>query len=182
MNDFSMLDEIEKYLLEIFENKAKSIENKQRFYERILKKIEQLEGEEKTFLLLKMFLKKMFDFKNIIDNELYKKEFLEFSKRYSITRIEFENIFESAKIENEKEYYDSPAIKKIVLEIKGKLPIISARVYNIHLGLFTKSNAEELSLKEYSSLTGEDYCTLKKILKNAQKLIAKKFQRRVSKW
>ena len=62
------------------------------------------------------------------------------------------------------------------------MPIISARVYNIHLGLFTKSNAEELSLKEYSSLTGEDYCTLKKILKNAQKLIAKKFQRRVSKW
>ena len=47
MSEFSMLDEIEKYLLEIFENKAKSIENKQRFYERILKKIEQLEGEEK---------------------------------------------------------------------------------------------------------------------------------------
>ena len=146
-----------------------------------MKKIEQLEGEEKTFLLLKMFLKKMFDFKNEIENELYKKEFLEFAKRFLITRNEFENIFESAKIENEKEYYDSPAIKKIVLEIKGKLPIISARVYNIHLGLFTKSNAEELSLKEYSSLTGEDYCTLKKILKNAQKLIAKKFQRRVSK-
>jgi predicted mannosyl-3-phosphoglycerate phosphatase (HAD superfamily) len=53
-----------------------------------------------------MFLKKMFDFKNIIDNELYKKEFMEFSKRDSITRIEFENIFESAKIENEKEYYE----------------------------------------------------------------------------
>ena len=47
---------------------------------------------------IKMFLKKMFDFKNIIDNELYKKEFMEFSKRYSITRIEFENIFENAKI------------------------------------------------------------------------------------
>ena len=128
-----------------------------------------------------MFLKKMFDFKNIIDNELYKKEFMEFSKRYLITRIEFENIFESAKIENEKEYYHSPAIKKIVLEIKGKLPTISARVYNIHLGFFTKANTEELSLKEYSSLTGEDYGTLKIILKNAQKLIAKKFQRRVSK-
>lgn len=42
MSEFSMLDEIEKYLLEIFENKVKSIENKQRFYERILKKIEQL--------------------------------------------------------------------------------------------------------------------------------------------
>ena len=45
-------------------------------------------------------------------------------------------------IENEKEYYDSPAIKKIVLEIKGKLPTISARVYNIHLGLFTKAKEE----------------------------------------
>ena len=147
-----------------------------------MKKIEQLEGEEKTFLLLKMFLKKMFDFKNEIENELYKKEFLEFAKRFLITRNEFENIFESAKIENEKEYYDSPAIKKIVLEIKGKLPTISARVYNIHLGFFTKANTEELSLNEYSSLTAEDYGTLKIILKNAQKLIAKKFQRRVSKW
>ena len=145
------------------------------------KKSDQLEGEEKIFFQIKMFLKKMFDFKNIIDNELYKKEFMEFSKRYLITRIEFENIFESAKIENEKEYYDSPAIKKIVLEIKGKLPTISARVYNIHLGFFTKANTEELSLNEYSSLTAEDYGTLKIILKNAQKLIAKKFQRRVSK-
>ena len=107
---------------------------------------------------------------------------MEFSKRYLITRIEFENIFESAKIENEKEYYDSPAIKKIVLEIKGKLPTISARVYNIHLGFFTKANTEELSLNEYSSLTAEDYGTLKIILKNAQKLIAKKLQRRLSKW
>ena len=109
----------------------------------------------------------MFDFKNIIDNELYKKEFMEFSKRYSITRIEFENIFESAKIKNEKEYYDSPAIKKIVLEIKVELPTITARVYNINLVLFTKVNGGKLSLKEYSSLTGEDYITLKKILKNA---------------
>ena len=66
------------------------------------KKSDQLEGEEKIFFQIKMFLKKMFDFKNIIDNELYKKEFMEFSKRYSITRIEFENIFESAKIKNEK--------------------------------------------------------------------------------
>ena len=146
-----------------------------------MKKIEQLEGEEKTFLLLKMFLKKMFDFKNEIENELYKKEFLEFTKRFLITRNEFENIFENAKIEKEKEYYESPEIKKIVLEIKGKLPTISARVYNIHLGFFTKANTEELSLKEYSSLTAQDYGTLKIILKNAQKLIAKKFQRRVSK-
>ena len=63
------------------------------------KKSDQLEGKEKIFFQIKMFLKKMFDFKNIIDNELYKKEFMEFSKRYLITRIEFENIFEIEKIE-----------------------------------------------------------------------------------
>ncbi|MGJ0332006.1 hypothetical protein NG751_08980 [Aliarcobacter cryaerophilus] len=167
MNDFSMLDEIEKYLLEIFGDKINALENKQIFYEKVLKKSDQFEGEEKIFFQIKVFLKNMFDFKNIIDNELYKKEFMEFSKRYSITRIEFENIFESAKIKNEKEYYDSPAIKKIVLEIKGELPTITARVYNINLVLFTKVNGGKLSLKEYSSLTGEDYITLKKILKNA---------------
>ena len=70
------------------------------------KKSDQLEGKEKIFFQIKMFLKKMFDFKNIIDNKKKKKEFMEFSKRDSITRIEFENIFESAKIENEKVYYD----------------------------------------------------------------------------
>ena len=95
MNDFSTLDEIEKYLIEIFGNKINALENKQRVYEKVLKKSDQLEGggEEKIFFQIKMFLKKMFDFKNIIDNELYKKEFMEFSKRYSITIIEFENIF-----------------------------------------------------------------------------------------
>ena len=31
-------------------------------------------------------------------DELYKKEFLEFTKRFLITRNEFENIFENAKI------------------------------------------------------------------------------------
>ena len=34
------------------------------------KKSDQLEGKEKIFFQIKMFLKKMFDFKNIIDNEL----------------------------------------------------------------------------------------------------------------
>ena len=35
MNDFSMLDEIEKYLLEIFGDKINALENKQRFYEKV---------------------------------------------------------------------------------------------------------------------------------------------------
>ena len=42
MNDFSMLDEIEKYLLEIFDDKINALENKQIFYEKVLKKSDQL--------------------------------------------------------------------------------------------------------------------------------------------
>ena len=34
MNDFSMLDEIEKYLLGIFGGNTNVLENKQRFYEK----------------------------------------------------------------------------------------------------------------------------------------------------
>ncbi len=44
MNDFSTLDEIEKYLIEIFGNKINALENKQRVYEKVLKKSDQLEG------------------------------------------------------------------------------------------------------------------------------------------
>ena len=76
MNDFSTLDEIEKYLIEIFGNKINALENKQRVYEKVLKKSDQLEMKENIFFQIKVFLKKMFDFKNIIDTELYKKEFM----------------------------------------------------------------------------------------------------------
>ena len=34
MSEFSMLDEIEKYLLEIFGDKTNALEIKQRFYEK----------------------------------------------------------------------------------------------------------------------------------------------------
>ena len=44
MNDFSTLDEIEKYLIEIFGNKINALENKQRVYEKVLKKSDQIEG------------------------------------------------------------------------------------------------------------------------------------------
>ena len=76
MNDSSTLDEIEKYLIEIFGNKINALENKQRVYEKVLKKSDQLEMKENIFFQIKVFLKKMFDFKNIIDTELYKKEFM----------------------------------------------------------------------------------------------------------
>ena len=38
MNDFSILDEIEKYLLGIFGDNTNVLENKQRFYEKFKKK------------------------------------------------------------------------------------------------------------------------------------------------
>ena len=49
MNDFSMLDEIEKYLLEIFGDKINALENKQIFYEKVLKKVINLKGKKKYF-------------------------------------------------------------------------------------------------------------------------------------
>ena len=55
MNWFSTLHEIEKYLLEIFDDKINALENKQRFYEKVLKKSDQLEGEEKIFFQIKYF-------------------------------------------------------------------------------------------------------------------------------
>ncbi len=76
MNDFSTLDEIEKYLIEIFGNKINALEHKQRVYEKVLKKSDQLEMKENIFFQIKILIKKMFDFKNIIDTELYKKEFM----------------------------------------------------------------------------------------------------------
>ena len=49
MNDFSMLDEIEKYLLEIFDDKINALENKQRFYEKVLKKVINLKEKRRYF-------------------------------------------------------------------------------------------------------------------------------------
>ena len=57
MNDFSMLDEIEKYLLEIFGDKINALENKQIFYEKVLKKSDQLEGEKNIFSNKNVFKK-----------------------------------------------------------------------------------------------------------------------------
>ena len=58
MNDFSMLDEIEKYLLEIFDDKINALENKQIFYEKVLKKSDQLEGGRKNIFSNKNVFKK----------------------------------------------------------------------------------------------------------------------------
>lgn len=179
MNSIFELEEIANYIINIFGTKVKTFENKGKFLERLLNKSEKFEGDEKKNFILKSIVKRLFDYKIEIENELYKKDFLEFSRKYLITREEFEKIFDEAKNENEKIYFESPEIKKIVLEVKSELPIISLRVYNINLGLFTKANGEELTLREYSQLTGEDYKTLKKILSNAQKLIAKKIKRRL---
>ena len=49
MNDFSMLDEIEKYLHDIFGDKINALDNKQISHEKVLKKSDQLEVEKKYF-------------------------------------------------------------------------------------------------------------------------------------
>ena len=49
INDFSTLNEIEKYLLEIFGDKINALENKQRFYEKVLKKVISLREKKKYF-------------------------------------------------------------------------------------------------------------------------------------
>ena len=58
MNDFSILDEIEKYLLGIFGDNTNVLENKQRFYEKVLKKSDQLEGGRKNIFSNKNVFKK----------------------------------------------------------------------------------------------------------------------------
>jgi hypothetical protein len=54
MNDFSMLDEIEKYLLEIFGDKTNALKLNKDFM-KSFKKSDQLEGEEKIFFQIKYF-------------------------------------------------------------------------------------------------------------------------------
>ena len=51
MSEFSMLDEIEKYLIENFGNKINALENKQRVYEKVLKKSD-CSVEQSLFKLL----------------------------------------------------------------------------------------------------------------------------------
>ena len=47
-----------KYLLEIFDDKINALENKQRFYEKVLKKSDQLEGGRKNIFSNKNVFKK----------------------------------------------------------------------------------------------------------------------------
>ena len=58
MSEFSVFDEIEKYLLEIFGDKINALEIKQRFYEKVLKKSDQLEGGRKNIFSNKNVFKK----------------------------------------------------------------------------------------------------------------------------
>lgn len=51
------IEELEKCLLQIFEDKIKASENQKRFHEKVLKKSKNLEGEERVFLEIKLRLK-----------------------------------------------------------------------------------------------------------------------------
>ncbi|WP_418181392.1 hypothetical protein ACNSOL_11875 (plasmid) [Aliarcobacter lanthieri] len=149
-------------------------------YERILNCCKEFENKDEIFYeILKNLLKEIFDFKQSLSNEIFSDEFNKFSKKYKITQNEFKHIFEKAKNEILDAFYKKPETKKMILEIQGELPVISSRVYNISLGLVTKANGEELTLKEFSQLVGEDYETNLKILERAKELINRKLSRKI---
>ena len=177
LKNFEIYEELKKIfkkkILESnnFEKELINLENDEKYL---------LKSEEQKFQdVLKLILKSNFDYTKEIEAELHNKTFLNFSSKYNITLSEFETVFNLAKEEKLEEYYSSPEIKKIILDVKGELPLISARVYNIANGLYTKANGEELTLKEYSDLNNEDYETNKKILTTAKKIINVKVKRRL---
>lgn len=149
-------------------------------FSRISNSILHLENQEEIgVLILYKILKKNLNLKINISEYLAKKEFEEIKNLFVVTRKEFEDIFLKIKIELHEEYLNSPEVKKIILEVRGELPIISARIYNISLGLLTRADGSEVSLKNYSELTGESLQTNLKILEVAKKIIEKKVARKL---
>lgn len=139
---------------------------------------EKFDGDINLFLIKKC-LKKNLDMTIDIEVYLFSNEFRTFSQNYKITKNEIINIFEELKQEKQNEFYESAVVKKIILDVRGELPITSARVYNIHLGLLTKSDGTEVSLEEYSRLCGEDLSVNKAILASAKKLVDLKVKRKL---
>lgn len=181
LNTQEEINELYLYLTKIFGDKL-FLNEEDNFLEKILSVCSKYDDkDEKLQNIIKEILKSKFDFTKQIENELFSKQFNDFSNKFSITRNELISNIEKAKNDKLAEFYEKPEIKKIIAEIKGELPVTSARVYNISLGLVTKINGQELTLKEYSELVGEDYEVNLKILENAKNLIAKKVSRRIYK-
>ncbi len=110
---------------------------------------------------------------------LHSKEFSDFTKVYPITKDEFNLIYlKSCEIKRE-EFLSSPALKKIVSETLSELPNCLARVYNINLGLETKADGTEITLKEFSLLNNEDLKINQELLESAKNLLTQKIKRKL---
>ena len=131
---------------------------------------------EKILLAL---MKKNLDAGININDFLDKKEFEKIKVSLVITTKELVDIFSQVKILARQEFLNSSTVKKMIFDVRGELPIASARIYNISLGLLTKADGTEVTLKEYSELTGEDFGTLKNILESAKNIVEKKVNRRL---
>ena len=183
MLSFEEIAYLDDFLFEIFKDKYNAFD-----YENIdeeeTEKLYFCEAENSIkavpFVIQKL-IENNFDFTKKLAGEYRLKAFKEFSENFTITQKEFTDIFEKAREERVRKFYASPKVKKLLSEVKGELPIISSRVYNISLGLHTKANGQELTLKEYSQLVNEDYETNLMILESAKKLVEKKLTRRLKK-
>lgn len=174
------IEYLSSLLIALFDKEFKYVPFNEKEFMRIFKSINSNPSKENIFeILIVKLLKKNLNFKINIHDYLDKKEFEEIKKSLVITKKEFEEIFLKIKIELHEEYLNSPEIKKLVLEVRGELPILSTRIYNISLGLLTKCDGTEITLKKYSELTGESLQTNLKILESAKRIIEKKVNRRL---
>lgn len=181
--DIEILNTISFHLKKLF---------KDNYYEKEL--------NEKYLKKIKLFLSDDFDKRVVTENiikNLIKNNFVDmdeqislaliflsddfkiFSEQFLITNKEFKRIFLEAKEELVTEYYSSPEMKKTLNEVISELPLILARIYNISIGMFIKGDGTELTLKEFSEISKEDYNTNLLLLDNARRLINKKMERRL---
>lgn len=110
---------------------------------------------------------------------LHSKGYLDFIKKFPMSKEFFVKVFEESVFEKREQFLSSPVVKKILSETLGELPNCLARVYNINLGLETKADGTELTLKEFSLLCNDDHKINEKLLESAKCLLDQKIKRRL---
>lgn len=149
---------------------------------KMLSKVEDGYSKEQINLfIIKRCMKDNLNIEIEFEKFLFATEFKSFADKFLVTKNEMQKIFEEIQKEKHDEFYQSPKVKKIILDVRGELPIISARIYNISLGLFTKADGSEITIKEYSELCQEDLKTNLKILESAKRIVDQKVKRRLGK-
>lgn len=125
-----------------------------------------------------------FIFKNLkeevdINFYLHSKGFSDFTKKYPFRSEDFLKIYVESVYQKREEFLSNPLLKKMLSETLSELPNSLARVYQINLGLETKADGTELTLKEYSMLCNDDHNTNLQLLESAKRLLNQKIKRKV---